>query len=150
MKSFRECLPVDFLRRMERELGREESLRLLWPVVVGQPLAGNTQLKSVRGGMLIVSVPDRTWRGSLGSMEKMILAAVNRFWGEEVCRSIEFREDPRLPVPLQEPRPGRPRTPRELLPADLPAAKAITDDELRERILESIRKYFSWQEGIRR
>ena len=96
MKSFRESLSANFLKNIEREVGREEGLRLLWPVVVGRRLADNTRLQGIQNGRLILAVPDRSWRASLGSVdiEKMILDAVNSLWGEPVCHSIEFFEDP--------------------------------------------------------
>ena len=149
MKSFRESLPANFLKNIEREIGREESLRLLWPVVVGRQLADNTRLKGVRGGRLILAVPDRSWRASLESLENMILDAVNSFWGEPVCNSIEFFEDPRMaPPPPQAHRRMRPQPARLPPPVDLPAAETIADDSLRKLILQSASKYFARQKGI--
>ena len=143
MKSIRESLPANFLKNIEREAGREESLRLLWPVVVGRQLADNTRLKGVRGGRLILGVPDRSWRASLESLEKMILDAVNRFLGEQVFHSIEFFEDPRLALPPQAHRRRRSQPARLPLPVDLPAAETVADDSLRKLILQSASKYFA-------
>ena len=153
MNSLRELLPNDLLDRMREELGREEMLRLVWPLIVGWELGSSTQLRSVRQNTLLVAVPDRTWKKTLSAMEKMMLEAVHRFCGEEVARTIEFVEEPRMAAP----RPNTPRrrtaTPRPLappaLPGDLPdegPLAAIADPELREMFRRSAQKYFAWQE----
>src|SRR3990172_5241453 len=110
MQSLRHCLPREFLKRLEGELGREEALRLLWPAVVGSQLAANTRLKAFRGGVLRIAVPDRTWRGSLASMEKLILEAVHRFFGDDIGQAIELFEDPQMAGPV-------PKLPRQRGPA---------------------------------
>ncbi len=152
MKSFRESLSANFLKNIEREVGREESLRLLWPIVVGRRLADNTRLQGIQNGRLILAVPDRSWRASLGSVdiEKMILDAVNSFLGEPVCHSIEFFEDPRLVPPPQAHRRRRPQPARLPPPVDLPAAETVADASLRKLILQSASKYFARQKEIRR
>ena len=145
MESFRDLLPGEFVKRMQSELGRQETLRILWPVMVGARLGCNTRLKEVRHSTLVVSVPDRTWKKTLSSMEGMILDAVRRFSGEESWQAIEFVEDPLLAVPRQDIRPQRPDSARSLPPVDLPV-EAISDAELREMFLRSARKYFARQE----
>lgn len=147
MKSFRESLSANFLKNIEREVGREESLRLLWPVVVGRRLANNTRLQRIQNGRLILAVPDRSWRASLGSVdiEKMILDAVNSLWGEPVCHSIEFFEDPRVAPPPQEQRNRRPQPLREPPPVELPAAETVSDVSLRKLIVQSASKYLARQ-----
>ena len=148
MKSFRESLSANFLKNIEREVGREESLRLLWPVIVGRRLANNTRLHRIQNGRLILAVPDRSWRASLGSddLEKMILDAVNSLWGETVCHSIEFFEDPRVAPPLQEQRNRRSQPLREPPPVELPAAETVADVSLRKLILQSASKYLARRE----
>ena len=145
MQSVRDFLPENFWKGIERELGREQGLRLLWPAVVGARLAGNTQLKSLRGLTLVISVPDRVWKGSLESLEKMILDAVNRFCKKQVGDTIEFVIDSRggvLPRESGTPRPGRME---DLPPADLPVGQ-IADDGLRAAFLRSAQKYFAMRE----
>lgn len=148
MKSFRESLSANFLKNIEREVGREESLRLLWPVIVGRRLANNTRLHRIQNGRLILAVPDRSWRVSLGSddLEKMILDAVNSLWGETVCHSIEFFEDPRVAPPLQEQRNRRSQPFREPPPVELPAAETVADVSLRKLIVQSASKYLARRE----
>jgi predicted nucleic acid-binding Zn ribbon protein len=138
MNSLRDSLPKDFLGRMQKELGREEMLRLLWPMIVGSKMGGSTQLHGIRQNTLRVGVPDRTWKITLRSMENMILERVHRFCGEDVGRAIEFVESPRLVPPSQKKSPA----PRPLPPSDLPL-DAIADPDLRQSFDLSARKYFA-------
>ena len=137
MNSLRDSLPKDFLGRMQKELGREEMLRLVWPLIVGSKLAGSTQFHGIRQNTLRVAVPDQTWKRTLRSMEKLILDAVHRYCGEEVGRAIEFVESPRPVPPSQKKSPA----PRPLPPSDL-SLDAIADPELRRVFDLSARKYF--------
>ena len=149
MQAVRELLPVGLSKQMERALGREEMLRRVWPAVVGLSLARNVQLKTFRAATVTVSVPDRVWKGSLESFEKMILDAVNRFWGEPVARHVEFVVDARMTaLPSRAPvdKPGK--APTTAL-VDLPTA-AIRDEALRRALLESAQKYFAGQQERRK
>ena len=137
MYPARDSLPVDLLAQMQQELGREETLRLLWPMIVGSKLGCSTQFQGIRQNTLRVAVPDQTWKKTLRSMEQLILAAVHRYCGEEVGRAIEFVESAfpaALPLPKRVPAPPLP-------PADLPL-DAIADPDLRQMFDRSARKYF--------
>jgi hypothetical protein len=94
MQSVRDALPRKLWKAMEKDLGRDEALRLLWPVIVGRPLAAQTVLQRVvadgRGGTLLVSVPDGECRGPIASLGEMILERVNSFWGRTIAERIEF------------------------------------------------------------
>ena len=138
MKSLRDSLPEDFLGQMQKELGREETLRLLWPVIVGSKLGGSTEFQGIRQNTLRVAVPDQTWKRTLRSMENMILEAVHRFCGEDVGRAIEFVERPRPVAPS----PKKKSTPRPLPPTPFPL-DTIADPELRQMFALSARKYFA-------
>lgn len=145
MQSIRDFLPAGFWKSMERELGREEALRLLWPAIVGKRLAGNSQLQCLRASHLVVSVPDRVWKGSLESLEEMILSVVNRFWGEPVVRSIEFVTGSRSIAWMQDSAARASPKTTELPPVDLPVG-GIGDEPLRAAFLRSAQKYFAWQQ----
>ena len=138
MKSLRDSLPEDFLGQMQKELGREETLRLLWPVIVGSNLGGSTEFQGIRQNTLRIGVPDQTWKRTLRSMENMILEAVHRFCGEDVGRAIEFVEHPRPVAPS----PKKKSAPRPLPPVDFPL-DTIADPELRQMFALSARKYFA-------
>ena len=138
MNSLRDSLPKDFLGRMQKELGREETLRLVWPMIVGSQLGYSTQFLDIRQNTLRVAVPDQTWKRTLRGMENMILEAVHRVCGDEVGRSVEFVESPQ-PVP---PSPREKAAPSPLPPADLPL-DAIADPQLRQMFDRYARKYFA-------
>ena len=147
MKSLRDSLPEDFLGQMQKELGREETLRLLWPVIVGSNLGGSTEFQGIRQNTLRVAVPDQTWKRTLRSMENMILEAVHRFCGEDVGRAIEFVETkrPRDGGAVSRPAISSPKkgtTPRPLPPTHFPL-DTIADPELRQMFALSARKYFA-------
>lgn len=150
MQPVRDFLPTNLWEQMQAELGPEETLRLLWPVAVGARLAANTRLRAVRAKTLLVAVPDRTWKESLRPLEKLILETVNRFWKKSAWEAIEFTESPRsfpspvikTPTPMVRESPDRMPEP---FPVDM-----IPDAELRERFLESARKYFARQEEVKR
>ena len=142
MQPLRESLPGGFLKRIEKELGREASLRLLWPHLVGPKLAGNTELKAIRGATLVVSVPDRGWLGPLGPLDKMILEAVNRLGSGNVYETIEFVEQPQMKrnmpaAPRKQPRPETGNKPLEL------DTTMIADEGLRKVFSVSAQKYFT-------
>ena len=107
MWSIRDSLPRPFWGRLQEELGREETLRLLWPILIGPHLAANTRFRSLRNGRLLIGVEERTWRSSLTSLEGIVRATINRFWGEDLVGQIEFVEDPPLKVPRREAVPTR-------------------------------------------
>lgn len=107
MERIRDVLPANLWKTMVRKLGREESLRLLWSTVVGPKLAAQTSLRQLRGGTLVVSVPDAQWGRSLQPLEKMILDAVSRFPDSWRAKSIKFVTETRPVAGLPGPRPGR-------------------------------------------
>jgi hypothetical protein len=151
MFLLRDCLPERLQQRIQKELGRDESLRLLWPALVGRQLANNTRPTGLRNGTLVIIVADRTWERSLGGIEAMIRDAVNRFYGEQACRAIEFRpadvkEGGRMRTLPVSPAPAGIRKGSGLPLLNLPV-EAIADAGLRDKFLHSARKYFAWQEA---
>lgn len=90
MQSLREFLPSGFCEQMEKELGREQMLKLLWPAVVGSALAAQTSFRALRGDTLVVAVPEKGWVNLLATFERRILDATARFWGKPVASRIEF------------------------------------------------------------
>ena len=131
---------------MEKELGRDEALRLLWPVIVGSKLASNTRFQGIRHHVLLIAVPDWTWKKNLAPFEKMILEAFCRFCGPEAARTVNFIEDPRLVNARPLPRTERLPPAQGSVSVDLPL-EAIRDPELRESFARSAQKYLGRQEG---
>jgi len=149
MDKVRELLPDNLFKAMLKKLGREEALRLLWGVLVGEQLASQTSLKSVRGTTLVVTVPDAQWTRSLQPMEKMLVDAVNRFPDSWRAKSVEFVVDSNqiaaVPRPAVRGGPGRTGL-RAKSESNGLAGGSIEDEQLREAFNESEHKYFSRQE----
>ena len=93
MEPMRVSLAAGLWQRIEKELGRETMLRLLWPHLVGAQLAANTRLMAIRGATLVIAAPDRAWIKTLDSFRQMILNVVNRLPGGSSYDSVEFVED---------------------------------------------------------
>jgi hypothetical protein len=155
MKSLREALPDGFVARMQRELGSEETLRILWPMVVGAELGANTRLLSIRQNRLRIAVPDQTWKRTLLAMEQAVLEAVHRVCGKDVGRAIDLVEDASL-TGLRLGKAGKGKEPGQgkagkgkstapLRPAGLPdfPLDGIRDAELQRMFRQSAQKYFA-------
>jgi Dna[CI] antecedent DciA-like protein len=154
MLPVRDFLPGEIWKGMQRKLGREEALRLLWPAVVGPKLAAQMQFGRMRGEVLSVSVPDTEVLRGLQPMGRMILEAVNRFRGQSPATSIEFAVAsrpsgvPSIPAaPLALARPPKTtarlgQIPAQTISRDI-AAGAIADTGLRDLFIRSAQKYFS-------
>ncbi len=127
-------------RAMQNSLGPEEMLRACWPLVVGSRLAETARLKSLRGSLLTVSVPDAAWRSCLESMSNVLLEAANDFLGRPLYTAIRFviETPPRAPRELRE----RPRPARAALSAPI-SADPIRDAGVRESFARSAAKYFA-------
>jgi hypothetical protein len=152
MKSLRDSLPDGFLSQMEKHLGREEMLRLLWPLVVGPSLGASTRLVGIRGSRLRIAVPDQTWKRELSALERTVIDAIHRACGGEFVRYIDLVED--LTLAARQPtidtarRRLPPAIPRLNSPAPL-AVDDIADEGLRLAFQQSAQKYFAWQAGTR-
>ena len=152
MESLRVPLAAGFLKRIERELGEEVTLGLLWPQAVGPELARNTRLKAIRRGTLIVSVPDREWLKSLGSLEaldRMILDGVGRLGMGRSYDAVEFVVASSMATPHDEAitPPKRSRDENAAREAERALdTTMIGDESLRARFEASARKYFAQKE----
>ena len=144
MERLRASLTAGLLPKIEKELGRETTLRLLWPQVVGSQLALHTELKGSRGTVLLIGVRDRSWIRTLGPLQSTMLDAINRWVGGQY-KSIEMQEQSGMPAP---PQIASVSAAKRRAPVDagvLSAAGAIADSALRAAFCESAAKYFAAQ-----
>ena len=162
MQQFRELLPQNLWqtlwKEMNRKLGQEEMLRLLWPALVGPNLAAQTYLKQLRGKTLVVAIPHRDWRSPLESLEPAILEALQRFLGRSAATSptsVELVVDESLDEPKATRKsaarssfPKTSRPPGEVLTPEEPGE--IADESLRQVFLRSAQKYFDRPESRHR
>jgi predicted nucleic acid-binding Zn ribbon protein len=72
---------------------------LAWPVVCGAAVAEKTRALSFVDGVLLVAVPDVTWRNQLQQMYRQYLAGLNHIAGQEV-RNISFVVAPHAIRPI--------------------------------------------------
>jgi predicted nucleic acid-binding Zn ribbon protein len=65
-------------------------LQELWPDLVGESLADATSIDSIRGGRVMICVPDPTWREQLLSVRGPLLDKMNAPWPHRWIRDIGF------------------------------------------------------------
>jgi hypothetical protein len=117
-------------------------LREAWPTAVGEELARRTQPVAFDRGVLRVMVPDLRWQKSLLRMRGDILSRLRRVAGRASPHALGFVTGT-LPDPGP---PGPPPAPAPVVPAPAAvaeAARAISDDEISARFLESAARYLA-------
>ena len=88
MQHARASLRKLFAEKVCEPAGSEAPL-LAWPVVCGSAVARKTRALSFVDGVLVVGVPDVTWRAQLQSMYQQYLDGLHQLAGKQV-RSISF------------------------------------------------------------
>ena len=88
MQQARGTLQKIFAEKVCGQAGEDAPL-LAWPVVCGTAVAEKTRALSFVDGVLLVSVPDATWRNQLQHMVQQYVAGLNQLAGKQV-RSITF------------------------------------------------------------
>jgi hypothetical protein len=147
MERLGESLAAALLPRIEKELGREATLRLLWPQIVGTHLAENTELRAARGTDLKVGVRDRHWMKTLDPLQGAMLDAINRWTGGRY-KNIELVEQPGM-MHAASPNAGKLKiSERRGMAAGINTA-VIPDEEMRERFRQSAEKYLAAQAALR-
>lgn len=82
--------------RWLKEVTRDEQVALLflvelWPQIVGDGLADQTQPVALEERVLTLSVPSETWGRELSHLGKTIVQRVNGFWNHPLIRRVECR-----------------------------------------------------------
>lgn len=94
MRSLISRVPQRLARSIE---GDEEVvmmfLKELWPRIVGEELARNTEPAGFREQVLRVQVPSVLWSSQLAGLRTMMIRSINRFWGAQLVESIEWEVD---------------------------------------------------------
>ena len=70
-----------------------ELMQKLWPVLVGEQLAGATRITGVQGARVVVNVPDQIWRKQLIKMRPQLLAKMNAPWATPWIKEIAFTNE---------------------------------------------------------
>ena len=93
MRTRRSTSLGDALQGLLEDLGiatriREYDVVDVWADVVGPHIAGVTAVKSIRNGMLLVSVAQPAWRQELLLRKKELISAINERLKRNVVRDI--------------------------------------------------------------
>jgi hypothetical protein len=84
----------DFLGKVVRRFDRPEAtlawLSGLWPAIAGKALAAHTQPMRCESGMLEVAADAKAWQQQIESMKRELRDRVNRAWGGNLVRDVEF------------------------------------------------------------
>jgi predicted nucleic acid-binding Zn ribbon protein len=94
MQSLISCVPQRFIRSIESD---DEVvmmfLKELWPHIVGEELARNTEPAVLSGKVLEVRVPSVLWASQLAGLHTMMIGSINRFWGVRLVETIRWEVD---------------------------------------------------------
>lgn len=94
MESLMSRVPSRFLLTIT---GDEEVavifLKELWPHIVGEQLARNSEPRALVNRVLEVRVPSPVWVKQLESLRQMMIESINRFWGVTMVETIRLKVD---------------------------------------------------------
>ena len=105
-----EAIPSAFQRLGLEGQFRQGKIWMVWPAVVGLPIARRAQPHGLWQGRLIIHVTDPVWLHHLSMMRHRVMAALNEKLGGSVVRDLVLRigEVPAMPVrPPASPRPSQ-------------------------------------------
>jgi len=105
-----EAIPSAFQRLGLEGQFRQGKIWMVWPAVVGLPIARRAQPHGLWQGRLIIHVTDPVWLHHLSMMRHQVMAALNEKLGGSVVRDLILRigEVPAMPVrPPASPRPSQ-------------------------------------------
>jgi predicted nucleic acid-binding Zn ribbon protein len=68
-------------------------LQKLWPVLVGPELSAATKVVALQGALVVINVPDQTWRRQLLRMKGVLLAKINEPWSSKLVTDIAFTHE---------------------------------------------------------
>ena len=91
MQNLIQCIP----RGLVHSIASDEEVSLiflqrLWPQIVGEELARNSQPASLTRRTLCVRVPSELWLEQLRGFSSMVITSVNRFWGVHLVETIKW------------------------------------------------------------
>ena len=68
-------------------------LKELWPRVVGEEIARNTEPVRFTEDMLAVRVYSAVWANQLAGLRSMMIDSINKFWGGRLVETIRLEVD---------------------------------------------------------
>lgn len=95
-----------FLGRAVRRLDRPEAalawLRAAWPELVGAALAAHARPVRCAKSCLEIAADGKRWEKQLETMTGEFCERINRAWGAELVKEIQFVEAPGVEKPARE------------------------------------------------
>ena len=80
-----------FVKDSKIEKGLEQHKALgLWPIIVGDKIAENTEAESVESGVVWVSVKNPVWRQELQLQKDQIIKKLNKALMKKIIKDIRF------------------------------------------------------------
>ena len=95
MQSLISCVPREFVHAITSD---EEValmfLKELWPHIVGEELARNSEPVGLSRKVLRVRVPSALWLNQLTGLRAMVISSINKFWRVHLIETISWECDP--------------------------------------------------------
>jgi predicted nucleic acid-binding Zn ribbon protein len=66
-------------------------LERAWPLLMGEKIAGNVKIESLKGKVLTLSAESSVWRTEMMLRRSQIISMVNSYYAREVVTNIKFR-----------------------------------------------------------
>jgi hypothetical protein len=108
-----------------------------WNEIVGEPVAGHSQPRSIRNQILFIDVSHPTWMQQLQFLKPTLLSQVNAFLGESLIQDIRFKlgkVSPILPAPPKTPSPEQENLDKETLDRIETLLQEIDHEEVRKSL----------------
>jgi len=94
MQSLVSCVPRRFIQSIEGDKDVVIMfLKELWPRVVGEEIARNTEPVRLTGEALAVRVNSAVWANQLAGLRSMMIGSINKFWGGRLVETIRLEVD---------------------------------------------------------
>ena len=94
MQSLISCVPRSFIQSIEGD--RDVAvmfLQELWPRIVGEEIARNTEPVGLSRETLTVRAYSAVWANQLAGLRSMMIGSINKFWGGRLIETIRLEVD---------------------------------------------------------
>jgi len=95
MQSAMSCVPQELVSSIARD---EEVtlmfLKELWPHIVGEELARNSEPVGLSKKALRIRVPSALWANQLSGLRVMVIGSINKFWRVRLIETIRWEFNP--------------------------------------------------------
>lgn len=86
--------------KLSREINDPETrARAAWNLAAGKKIAAHTRATALVRDSLIIEVGDYTWQRQLATLERVLLANLEKALGEPLVKKLDFRPMPARRMP---------------------------------------------------